>query len=80
MAGPYKSPPYHTLQCSGVGVVPKNDGGWRLINHLSAPAGNTINDHRSISLTLQYTTIDDAIAVCFKLGKGALMAILDCVL
>ena len=27
MAGPYKSPPYHNLRCSGVGVVPKKDGG-----------------------------------------------------
>ena len=75
MAGPYKTPPYHNLRCSGVGVVPKKDGSWRLINHLSAPRGNSINDYIDPSrYSLQYTAIDDAIAVCFKLGKGALMA------
>ena len=31
MAGPYTNPPYPNLRCSGVGVVPKKDGSWRLI-------------------------------------------------
>ena len=31
IAGPYHSPPFVNLRCSGLGVVPKKDGRWRLI-------------------------------------------------
>ena len=44
LAGPYSSPPLPNLQCSGVGVVPKKDGSWRMMMHLSAPHLNSIND------------------------------------
>ena len=44
MAGPYNRPPLPTLQCSGIGVVPRKNGSWRLIMHLSAPRGLSIND------------------------------------
>ena len=44
MAGPYPHPPLPNLRCSGMGVVPQKDGGWRVIYHLSAPPGNSIND------------------------------------
>ena len=75
MAGPYDTPPYTNLRCSGVGVVPKKDGGWRLINHLSAPPDYSINDFIDPEeFSLQYATIDDAIRICHSQGKGALMA------
>ena len=78
MAGPYPTPPYPNLHCSGLGVVPKKDGSWRLINHLSAPAGDSINDYIDpLEFTLDYCTIDNAIAICHTLGKGALMAKVD---
>ena len=78
MAGPYDNPPYNNLHCSGVGVVPKKDNGWRLINHLSAPSGNSINDFIDPKdFSLQYATIDDAIRICHSLGRGALMAKVD---
>ena len=78
MAGPYTNPPYPNLRCSGVGVVPKKDGSWRLIYHLSAPAGDSINDYiEPLDFSLQYSTIDDAIAICHRLGRGALMAKVD---
>ena len=74
-AGPYKTLPFDNLRCSGLGVVPKKDGSWRLINHLSAPAGDSINDYiEPLDYSLQYATIDNAIAICYKLGKGAVMA------
>ena len=77
MAGPYSTPPYSNLRCSGIGVVPKKDGGWRLINHLSAPS-SSINDFIDVKdFSLQYATIDDAIKICHTLGKGALMAKVD---
>ena len=37
--GPFDSPPLPNLRCSGLGIVPKHDGGWRTIYHLSAPLG-----------------------------------------
>ena len=63
---------------SGVGVVLKKDGGWRLINHLSAPTDNSINDFIDTGdFSLQYATIDDATKICHTLGQGALMAKVD---
>ena len=35
MAGAYNKLPLPTLHCSGIGVVPKKNGSWRLIMHLS---------------------------------------------
>jgi hypothetical protein len=78
MAGPYPTPPFPNLRCSGLGVVPKSDGTWRLINHLSAPPGDSINDHIDpLEYSLQYSTIDDAVKICQALGQGALMAKVD---
>ena len=75
MAGSYDSPPYYNLRCFGVGVVLKKDGGWKLINHLSAPTDNSINDFIDPGdISLQYATMDDAIKICHTLGQGALMA------
>ena len=44
--GPYKDR-LPNLRCSGVGVVPKKGGQWRVIMHLSAPPGSSINDYIS---------------------------------
>lgn len=78
LAGPYSAPPFNNLHCSGIGVVPKKDGGWRLIYHLSAPSGHSINDFiNKDEFSLQYKTVDDAIRMCQTLGPGALMAKVD---
>lgn len=37
IAGPFAKPPYPNLHVSPVGLIPKTDGGWRLITHLSYP-------------------------------------------
>ena len=42
--GPFQSPPLPNLRCSGLGVIPKHDGEWHTIYHLSAPHGTSIND------------------------------------
>jgi hypothetical protein len=56
-----KHPP-PSLKCSGVGVVPKKNGKWRMIYHLSAPRGQSINDFIDPrQYTLHYTSVDDAI-------------------
>ena len=76
LAGPFDTIPYPNL--SGVGVVPKTDASWHLINHLSAPEDNSINDYIDpCTYSLQYHTIDDAIRLCYKLGKDTLMCKVD---
>ena len=78
MAGPYKEPHLPTLQCSGVGVVPKKNGSWRLIMHLSASRGFSINDGIDPEeYHLQYKKIDDAIAFVKQAGQGCYMVKMD---
>ena len=64
--------------CSGVGVVPKKSGKLRLIHHLSVPAGVSVNDGIPKDLySLRYVTIDDAINMILRLGRGTLLAKID---
>jgi len=72
--GPFNSPPVPNLRCSGLGVAPKHDGGWRTIYHLSAPLGLSINDFIDpVAYALNYCTVDDAFAIVNKLGPGTLL-------
>ena len=78
MAGPYSHPPLPNLRCSGLGVVPKKDGGWRVIYHLSAPPGKSINDFIDPArFSLHYCSIDAAIKMVNILGQNALMGKID---
>ena len=75
MAGPYNEPSLPTLQCSGVSVVPKKNGSWMLIMHLSAPRGLSINEGIDPEeYYLRYKKIDDAIAFVKQTGQGCCMA------
>ena len=40
--GPFSTLPLSNFRTSGLGLVPKHDGGWRVIYHLSAPIGLSI--------------------------------------
>lgn len=67
--------PFPTLQVSPLGMVPKKDGDYRLIHHLSYPEAASINsfiDSEQSSMT--YSTIDDAAAMIARLGSGAYLA------
>lgn len=76
--GPFDIPPLPNLQCSGVGVVEKKNGGWRMIMHLSAPTDNSINDGiNKEDFSLHYSTIDDAVQLIHQQGAGANMAKID---
>ena len=44
MAGPFPYKPISNLRFSPIGLVPKKTGGVRIINHLSYPAGSSVND------------------------------------
>ena len=76
--GPLDSPLLPNLKCSGIGVVPKKNGKWRMIHHPSAPRGGSINDFiPRDDYSLRYSTMDDAISSLLKLGVGALMGKID---
>ena len=76
--GPYDSPPLPFFRCSGLGVIPKHDGGWRIIYHLSAPYELSINDFIDpLNYTLTYCSVDDAYTIINQLGKGALLSKID---
>ena len=76
--GPSDNPPLSDLRCSGLGLVPKHDGGWHTVYHLSAPHGNSINDYiNPDDYTLSYCSVDDAYAILKLLGTGALMSKID---
>ena len=72
--GPFLEPPLPNFRTSGLGYVPKKNGKWRVILHLSAPAGVSINDSISREeYTLHYISIDDAVKLLYGHGPGALM-------
>ena len=72
--GPFPARPIKNLKCSGLGAVPKKGGKWRMILHLSAPPGQSINDYISKEeFSLRYSSIGDATRMLSALGKGSLM-------
>ena len=61
IAGPCRHPPFPTLQVSPMGLVPKKDGDFRLIQHLSYPENNSINDFIDKDhCSVQYSSVDEA--------------------
>ena len=42
--GPFTEKPFVNLRTSGLGATPKKNGKWRVILHLSAPYGISVND------------------------------------
>ena len=70
--GPFETPPLENLKCSGVGVVPRKNGKWRMIHHLSAPAGRSINNGIA-----KEDSSSSATRILSRLGKGAFLAKLN---
>ena len=76
--GPFSQRPLEHLRTSGLGAVPKKNGKWRVILHLSAPEGRSINDFiAKEEFSIHYSTIDDAVALLSRFSKGARMAKVD---
>lgn len=77
--GPFLEIPFPHLQISPIGVVPKKEKGtFRLIQHLSHPIGDSINDFIIPSLsTVQYSSVDDAVKLLISVGKNAYMCKTD---
>ena len=80
VAGPFSALPLPNLHISRFGVIPKKSspGKWRLILDLSSPSGASVNDGiPSDPYRLQYISVDDAINIIMRLGRGALLAKID---
>ena len=77
-AGPFDSPPFPFMYCSGIGAVPKKNGKLRLIHHLSSPAGSSVNDGIPAEpFSLQYISIDEAINIIMSSPSPVYLSKLD---
>ena len=79
LIGPLPSP-IVGVHISPIGLIPKphQPGKWRMIMDLSSPTGASVNDAIDKALcSLNYTSVDEAVAIVRTLGQGALMAKLD---
>ncbi len=77
VAGPFDHPPFPNLRCSGLGLVPKDGNDWRLIFHLSAPTGTSVNDFIPPEDFSHYHTINEAIRILHHFSPNARMAKAD---
>lgn len=79
IAGPYGKKPLKELIVSPIGLIPKSEPGkFRLIQHLSHPAGESINDYLDPEVcAVKYASFDSAVRLVVSVGKGALMAKAD---
>ena len=76
--GPFSTPPLGNFRTSGLGLVPKHNGGWRVIHHLSTRIGLSINDFIDPNTySLSYCSVDDAYAFINQLGPGTLLSKID---
>ena len=70
--GPFRNIPISNLRISPIGLVPKKTGGWRLITHLSSPAGFSVNDFIDpIDSCVSYSSFDNTLQTIYSVGKGA---------
>lgn len=78
MAGPFDEIPFPTFRVSPVGLVPKKDGDFRLIHHLSYPDFNSVNYFIDPDICkVKYSNIDEAVLMIQLLGQGTLLAKTD---
>jgi hypothetical protein len=75
--GPFSQPPSPSFICSPVGAVTKvGSTKVRRIHHLSWPRGRSLNDS-IVPLPSPCASVDDAVRIVLRLGRGALMAKVD---
>ena len=76
--GSFENPPLPNFRTSGLGLVPKHDGGWQIIYHLSASPNSSINHFiNPDDYSLSYCSIDDAYDFINQLGPGTLLSKID---
>lgn len=56
---------------SPLGLVPKHDGGWRRIHHLSHPVGRSVNDHIPDGAgEMRYSRFQDVLQMVIQAGRN----------
>ena len=72
---PFDQHPFPNLRVSPLGLVPKKEAGsFRLIHHLSFPAGDSVNDFIDPKLcSVEYTSFDAAVHMVQDLGQDCLL-------
>jgi hypothetical protein len=59
---------------SPLGLVPKSDGSWGRIHHLSHPRNNSVNDHIAPEYgSMAYSTFDEALDLVRAAGPGSIL-------
>ena len=60
--------------CSLWGLVPKHDGGWRKIHHLSHPRVESVNDHIPDGVwELRYTCFQEVLELVIQAGQDSII-------
>ena len=78
VAGPFSEPPFPNMVISPIEVVPKKDGKWRMIHHLSFPDGESVNDAiPEEESTVKYATVDQAVDTILQLERGCVLSKTD---
>lgn len=78
IAGPFKNRPLVNLQVSPIALLPKKNGGFRLIHNLSSPRDKSINDFIDPKLcSVQYTSFDEAVHMIQDLGANCSLVKVD---
>jgi hypothetical protein len=79
IVGPLSEPPFNRFQCSPIGLVEKQTPGqYRLIHHLSSPAGQSVNEQIEPEwATVSYAGVQDAISLVQSFPGNAVMAKTD---
>jgi hypothetical protein len=77
MAGPFEAKPFPSTWVSPLGLVPKSDGGVRMITHLSFPEGKSPNDQIPDNLPCPLSSFDEAAAMVAQQGNNTWMAKID---
>jgi hypothetical protein len=72
----FSQPMFSNLITHPVGVVPKDDGSWRLVENVSHPQGDSVNDWTD-SMVLEYDSVDDFTRSFAERGKGAFLIVFD---
>lgn len=72
--GNYVQAPCPPTIVSPLGVIPKSDGGVRLIHDCSRPKGFSVNDYETDLEKHRYQSVDDA---CKLVEKGSYLAKID---
>ena len=77
--GPFDAPPFINTVISPIGLQPKKTPGeFRLIQHLSYPKGQSVNDSIPKELaSVSYATVGSAIQAIKRMGRGCFMAKTD---